>query len=265
MNRLIRYSIAIIIYLLSWMVHANSNLVSKYLTINHTRIYAVTYGAGPVVIFESGLGDGIGVWSKVAPNIAQDARVVLYDRAGIEKSSFLEKKTQAHTAQMVVNNLQVLLKELHLSPPYILVGHSLGGLYMQFFAREFPNEVKGVVLVDSMSPYQKLHDPLPKKKVYYYAEALGISTSENQVRHAAPFPNVPLIVLSATIHGKPGGLYNSPANKKQWAKWQAQLASMSTKSQHITANRTGHLLQQARPWLVIAAIKKLLNEQKNSY
>ncbi|MCX7121678.1 MAG: hypothetical protein NTZ67_07925 [Gammaproteobacteria bacterium] len=76
----------------------------KYFHIKNASIYAVSYGNGPVVIFESGLGDGVNVWSGVAPEIANHATVVLYDRAGTEKSKFLKITTQAQTAQIVVNN-----------------------------------------------------------------------------------------------------------------------------------------------------------------
>ena len=219
----------------------------------------MSYGKGPVVIFESGLGDGIGVWSKVAPAIAKHATVVLYDRAGTGKSKFFKKINQAQTAQIVVNNLKELLKKMHLKPPYILVGHSLGGLYMQFFAREYPKEINGVVLVDSMSPDQTDYGPLPNKSAYYYLDALGIPVNENEVKKAPKFPNVPLIVLSATIHGKPNSPYNTKANKLLWAKWQEKLAAMSNKSQHITANQTSHYIQKQKPWLVIAAINETLS------
>ncbi|MCX7121680.1 MAG: alpha/beta fold hydrolase [Gammaproteobacteria bacterium] len=152
------------------------------------------------------------------------------------------------------------MKKMHLKPPYILVGHSVGGLYMQLFAREYPHEVSGVVLVDSVSPNQNINDPLPSKKVYYYLDALGIPESKNEVKNAAKFPNIPLIVLSATIHGKPNSPYNSRVDKLLWAKWQAKLADMSNKSQHITANKTDHYIQKQKPWLVIAAINHVIKK-----
>lgn len=186
----------------------------KYYKINNASIYAVTYGKGPVVIFESGLGNGVDVWSRVAPEIAKHATVVLYDRAGTKKSKFLQKSNQAQTAQIVVNNLKQLLKKMNLKPPYILVGHSVGGLYVQLFSREYPKEVGGVVLVDSVSENQNTHDPLPNKNAYYYLDALGIPASENEVKNAPSFPNTSLIVLSATIHGKPNSLYNLCTRQK---------------------------------------------------
>lgn len=253
-----KYFLTLALLFFSSMLYANSEKSGKYYHLGNNLIYAECYGKGPSVIFESGLGNGIGTWSKVAPIIAKNSHVVLYDRAGTEKSKFLIKTETPQTAQMVVNNLKLLLHKLHLKPPYILVGHSVGGLYMQLFAREYPNEISGIVLVDSVSPNQTTNDALPKKSAYYYLDAAGITASEREVKKAPTFPNIPLIVLSATIHGKPNSPYNSPANKLLWSKWQAELANMSNKSQHITANKTGHYIQEQKPWLVIAAINEII-------
>ena len=109
---------------------------------------------------------------------------------------------------------QLLLETLKIKPPYILVGHSLGGLYMQLFAKTYPNQVAGVVLIDSTSPLQKQHDPLPSKDSNYYLEAAGVSVSEREVNEAGKFPNVPLVVLSATIHGSKTSIYNSKSKPR---------------------------------------------------
>lgn len=257
-----KYNLIFILFIFPIINFACTIPAGKYYHVNNASIYAVSYGKGPVVVFESGLGDGIKAWSKVAPAIAKHSTVVLYDRAGTKKSKFLDKTNQAQTAQIVTSNLNKLLQKMHLKQPYILVGHSVGGLYVQLFAREYPKEVGGVVLVDSMSPHQNINDPLPRKKSYYYLDALGIPASENEVKKAPAFPNIPLIVLSATIHGKPDSIYNSKTNKIQWAKWQAKLALMSNKSQHITANNTGHYIQKQKPWLVIAAINKVIKDKQ---
>lgn len=211
------------------------------------------------VIFEPGLGDGPATWQKVAPAVSKFAHVVLYKRKDLQKNTTNKK---LFTAQMAVNNLQRLLKKRQLRPPYLLVGHSLGGLYLQLFAREHPKEVSGMVLVDSTSPWQTINDPLPSKQSAYYREALGIPQSEKEVAAAPPFPNIPLIVLSATEHGSPHSRFNTPKMKALWAKWQAKLALLSNQTQHITANKTGHYIQKEKPWLVIAAIKALVNSTK---
>ena len=134
---------------------------------------------------------------------------------------------------------------------------------MQLFAKKYPNQVAGVVLIDSTSPLQKQHDPLPSKDSNYYLEAAGISVSEQEVNEAGIFPNVPLIVLSATIHGSKTSIYNSKANQELWAKFQENLSHLSTDSQQITANNTGHYIQKEKPWLVIAAIEEVIHKTKS--
>lgn len=236
----------------------------KYIKVGHNSIYTVSFGEGPNVIFESGLGASLANWKYVAPSVAEHAHVILYDRAGIGKSTAHIHDQRMRTAQDTVDELILLLKQLHINPPYILVGHSVGGLYLQLFAREYPEMISGVVLVDSVSPNQKMHDVLPNKSANYYPEALGIEISKKEVREAKTFPNVPLIVLSATIHGPINGILNSKSNKKQWAELQKKLSTMSTNSQQVIANNTGHCIQLEKPWLVIAAINEIIVPSKKS-
>jgi len=236
----------------------------KYIQVGHHSIYTVSFGEGRNVIFESGLGASLANWKKVVPSIAEHAHVILYDRAGIGKSTVNGEDMKIRTAQDAVDELLSLLNQLHANPPYILVGHSLGGLYLQLFAREHPEMVSAIVLVDSVSPNQKMHDVLPNKSANYYPEALGVEISEKQVRDAKTFPNVPLIVLSATIHGPINGALNSKSNKKQWARLQEELTALSTDSQQIIANNTGHCIQLEKPWLVIGAINEMVSPNKKS-
>lgn len=237
----------------------------NYYTINSGKIYAVTFGKGPNVIFLSGLGGDLSGWQKVAPSIAEHAQVILYDRPGSGKSDLNIQFQKARTAKDAAEDLLALLAELQVKPPYILVGMSLGGLYAQYFARVYPEKTAGVILVDSSSPFQSMHDPLPGKNENYYFEAAGIRTSEKQVKQAKPFPKVPLIVLSATIHGPQNSNSNSSENNKKWAGLQEDLSKMSDNSQYITANNTGHLIQKEKPWLVIAAINEIIRLTNESY
>ena len=115
-------------------------------------------------------------------------------------------------------------------------------------------------MVDSVNAQQPKSDPLPAKDIGYYREALGLSESEKQTVKARRFPNVPLIVLSATFHGGSNSQYNTKANKLEWVKLQAQLANMSTKSEHVTANNAEHDIQKGKAWLVIAAIKQIMTD-----
>jgi pimeloyl-ACP methyl ester carboxylesterase len=118
---------------------------------------AGTNQAGPTVVFESGLSATLDCWHHVAPAVAEFAPVVIYERAGVGWS---EASPQPHDAIQTSAQLQQLLRELDVKPPYILVGHSMGGLYVLGHAIQFPEAVAGAVLVDASHPQQtKGEDP----------------------------------------------------------------------------------------------------------
>ena len=99
----------------------------------------------PVIVFENGLGVGLGHWDTIIDDIAKFAPVLSYNRAGVEES---EKVYQMPTPKFVADNLKALLNTLQLAPPYILVGHSMGGLYIRGYAGYYPQEVAGLVFID---------------------------------------------------------------------------------------------------------------------
>lgn len=138
------------------------------------------------VILESGLGGGSLDWSLVQPEVARAGRVCSYDRAGIVWSSEGEGP---RTATKIVNELHKLLEAARIPPPYVLVGHSVGGVYVQMFAARFPDEVAGVVLVDSSHQDQLSRVPgIPSVLPYLFKAAapFGVARLINQVVAAPP-------------------------------------------------------------------------------
>ncbi len=101
---------------------------------------------GPTVILEAGLGDFSPVWSAVQPALAQAGRVCSYDRAGLGWS---DSSPLPRDAQYVAEELHALLAAAGESGPFVLVGHSRGGLHVLAYAALYPDEVGGLVLVDS--------------------------------------------------------------------------------------------------------------------
>lgn len=101
------------------------------------------------VVFEAGSRGTIDKWGRVLDDVGRDATVFAYHRPGYGNSSL---PTTPRDGRTVVEELRRLLRMKGLKPPYVLVGHSLGGLYMQLFARAHPDEVQGLVLVDAMYP-----------------------------------------------------------------------------------------------------------------
>ena len=106
----------------------------------------------PVVILDSGLGGTTEDWYRIQPAIAKRTRVCSYDRAGM---GFSDGTKARRDPNAVVVDLHTLLKRANIAPPYVLVGHSIAGLYEPLYADRYPGEVAGMVLVDPSRPFQQ--------------------------------------------------------------------------------------------------------------
>ena len=122
---------------------------------NGTRLYVAQSGPGPsdagsespAVIFESGIAATSQNWLLLQRSVSTFARTMSYDRAGLGWSS---ASTSERTPSNIVPELHRLLQQAGIPPPYVLVGHSFGGLCVRRFATEYPEEVVGMVLLDAM-------------------------------------------------------------------------------------------------------------------
>ena len=220
--------------------------------------YCLYPGPAPLLVLLSGLGDDLRSWStSFLEALNRMAGVLVYDRRGHGRSAALPP--QPVTAEAVAADLQQLLQTLH-SAPVVLVGHSLGGLYAQYFARNDPQQVAAVVLIDTASPFEPIEDPrfatrasLEPGTVAYYEDA-GVDPSILETRDSPPFPPIPLLVLTATDHGSP------PAFEREWQQIQAEVAAQSPRARHVIAEGSGHYIQDDQPGLVIEQIRELLRQ-----
>ena len=104
----------------------------------------------PVIVLEAGAGEnGIEPWTPVFAALARVAPVVAYDRRGVGKS---EADTEKVTLRRTAHSLHALLQRLSISPPYVLVGHSWGGLVTRAYFDQYASEVAGFVLLDTLNP-----------------------------------------------------------------------------------------------------------------
>jgi pimeloyl-ACP methyl ester carboxylesterase len=154
------------------------------------------------VVFENGSRATVDAWNKVLDALPPDVAVFAYNRPGYGHSEATETPRDGAT---IAAELRSLLQQQGLKPPYILVGHSLGGLYMQLFARRYPDDVRGVVLVDAVYPgvIKKPEDfPLltrGAKRLFFSRtvndEIDAIHRTGEQVRALPPIDTTPMIQL----------------------------------------------------------------------
>jgi pimeloyl-ACP methyl ester carboxylesterase len=122
----------------------------ELINVGGRRLHLRCTGSGsPTVVLEPGLGEASSAMAWIAPAVARDSRVCVYDRAGRGWSDAADGPLDsAQTAA----DLHTLLDRAHIPGPYVLAGHSFGGLYILTFAATYPDEVAGMVLLDSTAP-----------------------------------------------------------------------------------------------------------------
>jgi pimeloyl-ACP methyl ester carboxylesterase len=229
----------------------------------HHRVKLEGRGARTVIL-ESGLGDTLDVWKSVQPLIAAGcARTLSYNRAGYLGS---DNSNAPRDSETIVAELRAELKRQNIRPPYVLVGHSLGVLYMQYFARNYPEEVAGLVLVDSTHWEQRLamgnqaNTPYTSRTAvtFFIPWIMRREISDSLIAgnhgHASPTaPGVPTIVLSST-RGPTG---ETPSERALAARLQDEIAADFPAADHVRVNDSGHYIQREHPEVVIEAARKL--------
>jgi pimeloyl-ACP methyl ester carboxylesterase len=121
------------------------------------RLHINCTGTGsPTVVIDAGWGDWSLQWSWIQAEVAKTTHVCTYDRAGM---GYSEAGPLPRTAEQFAKELHTLLQQANIAGPYVLAGHSLGGLPVRVFAHAYPTEVAGMVLIDSMSPGQMTPPP----------------------------------------------------------------------------------------------------------
>src|SRR5215208_6151587 len=132
----------------------------KMIDVGDHRMHIDCVGQGcPTVVLDTALGAMSASWVRVQQEVSGTTRVCAYDRAGMGWS---QSGPEPRDAKPITGELHALLEGAGIDGPYVLVGHSFGGLYMQTYAARYPDEVAGVVLVDSSQPDQFSHQPVAR-------------------------------------------------------------------------------------------------------
>ncbi len=263
------------------------------------KIYLECRGTGsPTVVLVAGLRGSAEDWNiaekpgpTVFAEVAKFTRVCAYDRPGTpigEKPSRSDPVRQPTTAEDAVADLHALLSAANEGGPYVLVGHSYGGLIVRLYASTYPQDVSGLVLVDALSEWlqdaetpeqwaiQRIlmeGDIRESLALYPALERIDPDRSFDQVRAAPPLRPLPLIVLSADRPWGPqipsmiaaGTLpANVPADfgyvtDKAQKQAQEQLAKLVSNARHITNTKSGHDVPKVQPILVIDSIRKVVD------
>jgi len=224
-----------------------------------------------VVVFESGLGEDTSTWHKVQPETATFAHTLVYDRAGLGKS---DPSSNPTTVEHMVLELHTLLGAGNIPPPYILVGHSLGGAIVQLFERTYPGEVAGLVLVDPEDGriLERLQARLPKaeweerqkmlERVMPHfsdaqkAELQAVKASGRALQDAPLRAGVPLVLLTGTQ--KDPGFPGNPLEQDIKLELHNELLAQLPQSMHVLVPNSRHYIQEDAPERVIDAIREVL-------
>ncbi|MDV2682858.1 alpha/beta hydrolase [Alkalihalophilus lindianensis] len=213
----------------------------------------------PTVIMDAGYGDDSSVWKSMIMEVAAFANVLIYDRAGLGKSG---KSSNERTSLEMVKELNELLHQMNLDPPYLLVGHSFGGVNMRLYATEYPEEVYGLVLVDATpEDYRERFLPTMSQEFQQaYAKQFTregnyeeVIKSLKQLKETKQRIHIPLLVLSA---GKKA--YYTKSAQELWNDMQKEMATLSSKGEFILAENSAHYIQNDEPEVVVNAIKRLI-------
>ena len=128
------------------------------------RLHINCVGQGsPTVVLDAGSGGFSAQWVRVQREVSDTTRVCAYDRAGMGWS---EMGPDPRDAKQISSELHALLSKAGIDGPYVLVGHSFGGMYMQTYAARYPDEVAGVALVDSSTELDQF-SPRPQARESY--------------------------------------------------------------------------------------------------
>ncbi|CAA9573305.1 MAG: hypothetical protein AVDCRST_MAG86-1900 [uncultured Truepera sp.] len=261
------------------------------------HMYLECRGQGaPTVVLEAGYRSPASVWSDdlvqpemprtmVFDGVAAFTRVCMYERPGagsvledVLHPSRSDPIPQPRTAESVVADLHALLRVAGVPGPYVLVGHSLGGMFVRLYAATYPSEVAGLVLVDAW--YEGLQDQLtpaqwaayvrlnsevpPELAGYRDYETLDFAAASAVMRSAAtarPLAPMPLAVLSkGQSFGIPAEAlgFDPDALDRAWARAQEQLATLVPGTRYVVATESAHYVQLQQPELVTEAIRQVV-------
>jgi pimeloyl-ACP methyl ester carboxylesterase len=226
-------------------------------------------GAATIVLL-NGAGVALEGWRALYPDIEAIGKVFAWNRFGL-RGSAAPRLGQA--GAVVIASLRELLSYAGLQPPYVLVAHSLGGLYANLFARLYPREVAAVLFLESAHPQdqevQKADETqlsralakvlaLPQWlfKANLHSEIESTGRIAREIAAAGAFPPIPVAVVTGGIPA-PKWLM-TPAAQQMRHLHQQELARLSPDGEQTVATGSGHFPQMSEPGLVLDVLRRLV-------
>jgi len=269
-----------------------------YIWVGSHRLHLDCQGTGsPTVVFDSGLGGSSLDWTLVQPEVASFTRACSYDRAGYAWS---DPGPMPRDADNIVRDLEQLLGNGSVAAPYVLVGHSLGGLIVQKFARQHPQRIAALVLVDATheDQFRRLEEAIAPVKgarrwsmltvsdSYQVPEGLPddvralagafvaraqsivvlrseLSFLRSSSRSVTPvaLPDVPLIVISHRPES-PAPSTRGGSFEQTWMELQSELVALAPRSEHVIARTGDHYIHVREPDTVIGAVRGVVEQHR---
>jgi pimeloyl-ACP methyl ester carboxylesterase len=279
-----------ILFLLSSCGFPSGGPIDESVDIGTHELHIYCIGEGsPAIVIDVGAGESYTSWQYVQEQLAQDTRVCAYDRAGYGNS---EPGPMPRDSQRAADELHQLLLKAGEEGPYLLVGHSLGGMNMQVLAASHPEQVVGAVLLDPPPLGWMIGEGFPDLRELFRQEttvmgtaAAGLLASSDpeeraegafleavaseheelfaqtaqQVGAISSFGLMPLIVIGATEPDPRFG-EDAEAFRQFWNDESRELAVKSERGRFILAEGSSHHIHLDAPQLVIDAIREILLE-----
>lgn len=259
--------VALVAAFVAALVAACAGLPSAPVDGRATRVVRAGRGA-PTIVLQSGLGDGAAPWRAVFDTLSREHEVIAIERPGYGSAA---AATAARDPCTIAAEQRALLQRLGIVPPFLLVGHSLGGRYQWVYAALYPDEVAGLVLVEATAPdhWHRLQREVPAMAAT--VSALRVAFSATMKRE---FDDQDRCVAQRIGAGQRAALKRIPARvlvRDSYAlPERGAFAAMHARSQHdwlaLTGARSlqrvsgsGHYLQRDRPDAVAAAVQELLS------
>ncbi|KAA0759325.1 MULTISPECIES: alpha/beta fold hydrolase [Bacillus] len=236
---------------------------------NHRLLNKYSRNSIPSVIFIAGLGDSYETWKKVQDRISQETSTFSYNRSGIGRSQVASVPT---TCYNLVEELNELLLALEVEKPYILVGHSFGGLVARLYASLYPLNICGMILVDAAPEYKELayekvlpENLLARNREYYEnpmlnSEKIDKIQSYKQIVDHSKQSNLPLVIITRGLPDNVEEGWPSQEILEIEQRLQAEFQWLSTSSKYRIASRSGHYIHHDEPEVVIEEIMLMLKE-----